>query len=98
MREFWKNWKYKAATVITLLFVLFVAFASPNSLWKTFRLQRDIKRIKKEQVEVRSRIVADSTFIESLKDDEFLEKFAREHYYMKRKGEEIYVVEEERKR
>ena len=97
MREFWKNWNYKAATIITLLFVVLITFVAPNSLWKSFRLQRDINHIKKEQSQVRSRAAADSTFIENLKDDEFLEKFARENFYMKRKGEEIYVIEEEKK-
>lgn len=94
MREFWKNYRYKAATVVTLLFVVLITFVVPNSLRKSFRLQKEINHIKKEQRDVRKAAAADSTFIENLKDDEFLEKFARENYYMKRKGEEIYVIEE----
>lgn len=96
MKESEKKRSYKATTVITVLFVVLVTFVGPNSLWKTFRLQRDIKRIKKERSIVRASAAADSTFIENLKDDEFLEKFARENFYMKRKGEEIYVIEDEK--
>ena len=36
----------------------------------------------------------DSTFLENLKQDWFLEKYARETFYMKGRGEEIYLLEE----
>lgn len=94
-RESIKKFRFKAATVITLFFVVFVGFAAPNSLWKTYRLRREINGIRREQARLREGARADSIFIENLKDDEFLEKYARERFYMKRKGEEIYLIEEE---
>ena len=32
--------------------------------------------------------------LENLKDDAFLERYAREHYLMKRQGETIYIIKE----
>ena len=34
----------------------------------------------------------DSTVLENLKNDRYLEQYAREHYLMKRKEETIYLV------
>ena len=40
------------------------------------------------------KITQDSTILENLKDDAFLERYAREHYLMKRQGETIYIIKE----
>ena len=38
------------------------------------------------------KIAEDSTILENLKDDRYLEQYAREHYLMKRKDETIYLL------
>ncbi|MDX1759877.1 MAG: septum formation initiator family protein, partial [Arenibacter algicola] len=38
-------------------------------------------------------IAKDKKIIEKLSDPEELEKFAREQYYLKKKNEEIYLIE-----
>ena len=40
------------------------------------------------------KITQDSTILENLKNDDSLERYAREHYLMKRKGETIYIIKE----
>ena len=40
----------------------------------------------------RQKIAEDSTVLENLKNDRYLEQYAREHYLMKRKEETIYLV------
>jgi len=92
--KIFKNYRYKAATVITVFFVIFITFLTPNSIVKTVKLRRDIKDMRVEQEMFRESSRRDSAFIESLRDDQFLEKYAREKLYMKRKGEQIYVIEE----
>lgn len=88
------EYRFKAATVITVFFVVFIVFLTPNSVVKTVKLRRDIREMRAEQEIFRESSRRDSAFIESLRDDEFLEKYAREKLYMKRKGEQIYVIEE----
>ncbi len=88
------KYRYKAATVITVSFVVFLTFLTPNSVVKTMKLRRDIREMRTQQEMFRESSRRDSTFIENLRDDEFLEKYAREKLYMKRKGEQIYVIEE----
>lgn len=39
-----------------------------------------------------NKITEDSTILENLKDDRFLEQYAREHYLMKREDETIYLL------
>jgi len=90
------SYRYKAATVITVFFVVFITFLTPNSVVKTMKLRRDIKEMRTEQEIFRESARRDSAFIENLRDDEFLEKYAREKLYMKRKGEQIYVIEEKK--
>lgn len=91
MRRFWS--KYKIGIVITAAFLLFVIFLAPGNLLDSARLSRSIKKMQREQQVYRERAREDSTFLENLKNDEFLEKYAREKFYMKRKGEEIYLIE-----
>lgn len=92
MRKLWD--KYKVAVIITGLFVLFILFLSPNSLVSSARINRNIKKMEREQSIYREQAKQDSAFLEDLKDDAFLEKYARENFYMKRKGEAIYILED----
>ena len=92
MRNFW--YKYKIWIVITVVFVLFIVLFAKNSVISAIAVKRRINEMEKERSEYREKAQADSTFLENLKSDEFLEKFARETYYMKARGEEIYIVED----
>ncbi len=37
-------------------------------------------------------LLADSTLLRNLDDPEFLEKYARENYLMRREGDHVYVI------
>ena len=50
--------------------------------------------MQKEQEYYREKAREDSTFLENLKQDWFLEKYARETFYMKGRNEEIYLIDE----
>ncbi len=90
------NWKkYRTWIVLTLLFVVFILFFARHTLIDAWRLKHRIKVMRQEQQYYRMKAREDSLFLENLKDDEFLEKYAREKFYMKRPGEEIYLLEEE---
>jgi cell division protein FtsB len=58
-------------------------------------LKKQIKTLEKQQEFLRSEIEKDKKTLEKLSDPKELEKFAREHYYLKKKNEEIYLIEYE---
>jgi len=90
-RSVWQ--RYRTLTVITGVFLLFIAFLAPGgTIVEAVSLRRSIRRMQRERMEYRERAQEDSAFLQSLRGDSFLEKYAREHFYMKGRGEEIYLV------
>ena len=68
-----------------VIFVLLIAVFDKNNLIEVWKLNQQLKEQK---------ITQDSTILENLKNDDSLERYAREHYLMKRKGETIYIIKE----
>lgn len=60
------------------------------SLIKT---SREIRQLNREKAIYEASIRKDSTLIENLKNDEFLERYAREKYFMQGKDEQVFIVE-----
>lgn len=92
VKKIWN--KYRLWVVITIAFLLIITVFSKNTVIEATALRRRIREMEREQRYYRERAREDSTFLENLKHDWFLEKYAREHFYMKQKGEEIYLIEE----
>lgn len=92
MKGFWE--KYRLWVIITIAFLLIITVFSKNTVLEAMAIRRRIKVMQKEQQYYRERSKEDSTFLENLKQDWFLEKYARETLYMKGRGEEIYLLEE----
>ncbi len=82
--------------VITLVgFLVWISFFSQYSLMERVRLSRNFNQLKYDKEYYREQIKRDSTRLHELTtDDENLEKFAREQYYMKKPNEDIFVVVE----
>jgi cell division protein FtsB len=53
----------------------------------------EIRQLNKEKAIYEASIRRDSLLIENLKNDEFLERYAREKYFMQGKGEQVFIVE-----
>ncbi len=81
--------------LILTVFVIWMVFFDTNSLLIHSELQGEIKKLEKQKEFLEAEIEKDKKIIEKLSDPEELEKFARENYYLKRKGEEIYLIEYE---
>lgn len=92
MKGFWE--KYRLWVIITIAFLLIITVFSKNTVLEAMAIRRRIKVMQKEQQYYRERSKEDSTFLENLKQDWFLEKYASETFYMKGRGEEIYLLEE----
>lgn len=81
--------------IITVLFIIWMLFFDTNSYLIHHELNNDIKKLEKNKEEYLEEIMNDKLFIEKMKDSSEIEKFAREQYYLKRKNEEIYLIEHE---
>lgn len=93
-----KKWFGIATNMYVLVltaFVIWMAFFDTNSLLIHWELRKEIKKLELQQEFLREEIARDKKIIETLSDKEELEKFAREHYYLKKKNEEIYLIEYE---
>jgi cell division protein DivIC len=79
-----------------LLFFVWIAFFDQNNLVDRLSNLKKLKQLEKEKDYYEKKIQEDLQRIKELKsDDEDLEKFARETYFMKKDNEDVYVIIEE---
>ncbi len=85
-RRFWI-----AATAFIILFTIFIV--GRNAL-HALKIKRQIKVLTREEAYYREAIARDSTLLERLRYDDYLEEYAREHYRMQRRDEHVYIMED----
>ena len=85
--------KYWHWGVVTLVFLWLLLFKCDLTLVGLIKTQTSVKRLRGEIERYREQIVTDSVFMERLKDDEFLERYAREKHLMHSKDEQLFIVE-----
>ncbi len=93
-----KKWFRLASNVYVLvltLFLVWMLFFDQNSLLIHLELRREVDKLEKQQEFLREQIAKDKEVIDRLSDPKELEKFARERYYLKKEGEEIFLIEYE---
>ncbi len=81
--------------LVLTIFVIWMLFFDTNSFLIHKELKKEIKNLEKTQEFLRNEIEKDKKLIDKLSDTNELEKFAREQYYLKKKNEEIYLIEYE---
>ena len=102
----WKDFKkskwFRFATIFSSIYVLiltafliWMVFFDTNSLRIHMELKGEINNLEKQKEYLKEQIKNDKKIIEKLSDPAELEKFAREQYYLKKKNEEIYLIEYE---
>ena len=78
-------------STLVLLLVLFII--EDTTIFKLFNMKKELDQIKKQNFRKSQEIKqVKLKTIQLTTDDEALEKFAREHYLMKKKNEVIYVI------
>ncbi len=80
--------------VLTVAVAGFTSYVIGRNLLHIWNVSRDMAALNREAEIYRSSIEADSTLLEQLQYDDYLEEFAREQYNMLRPGEELYIIEE----
>ena len=78
------------ATTSILLFTFFVV--GRNAL-HAVRIKRQINALERQKVSYQTKITADSTLLERLRYDDFLEEYAREQFRMQRPDEQVFIIE-----
>ena len=81
-------WRITIAAVVFLGAVLIL-----RPLVSLIKNSIEIRQLNKEKAHYKSSIQRDSLILENLKNDEFLERYAREKYFMQGKGEQVFIVE-----
>ncbi|MFD0798568.1 septum formation initiator family protein [Maribacter chungangensis] len=81
--------------MVLTAFLIWMIFFDTNSLLIHNELKKEIEKLEKTQDFLKKEIAKDKAIIDKLSSKDELEKFAREEYYLKKKNEEIYLIEYE---
>ena len=81
-RRFW--------IVATAVIVVFTVFVVGRNALHAVKIKRQINALNRE----REKIAQDSTLLERLKYDDYLEEYARENYHMQGRNEHVYIIRE----
>jgi len=97
MKKFRENPWFKLATnvyaLIGLFFVIWMVFLDTNSLLIYLNLERKLTALEQQKATLERDITADKKTLLQLNDSIELERYAREKYNMKRKNEDVYLIE-----
>lgn len=80
-----------AATIIVMAPILFVIIQNARH---SFSIQMQINGLNSEARDYQKQIEKDSLLLEVIKSDEGLEEYARETFYMQRKGERVFIIKD----
>lgn len=93
MMKFWKKYK-KHILFVTIFIICYAAIRIiPPALIPLIKTNIEIRALEQEKQQYIESIRRDSIHIEMLKNDDFLEQYAREKYFMQGKDEQIFIVE-----
>lgn len=81
--------------MVLTAFMIWMIFFDTNSLLIHNELKKEIEKLEKTQDFLKKEIAKDKEIIKKLNSKDQLEKFAREEYYLKKKNEEIFLIEYE---
>ncbi len=74
---------------------VWLVFFDNHNLLQQWRMQRQLKELRREGEFYRQQIEHDSLAIDKLKNDpDAIERYAREQYMMRREGEDVFIIED----
>lgn len=79
--------------LILLVFAVWMLFLDSNSWLIHHELNQEVNELKTNQEYYQKEIAKDKSTIEKLNDSFELESYARQHYFMKRPNEDIYIIQ-----
>ncbi len=101
VKEIWNRFRRIKALkyiVVTLIAVILIGFVDENSIWHYRQNQQQIDNLKEEIQRYRALHQRNEQRIKVLDSNpKAIEKIARERYFMKEDGEDIFVLSDDRK-
>ena len=94
-----KTFKFLGITIgisyvlILTIFIVWMLFIDENSYLRHREYNKDIRELETWIKYHKQQIKEDKQTIQKLQDSLELERFAREKYLMKKKNEDIYIIE-----
>ena len=80
---------------MAVLFLCWVVFFDKNSIRELQLVKAEIAKLESEKAFYKNKIKQDSLVIKNINNKDFLEKYAREQFMMKKADEFMFVVEPE---
>lgn len=81
--------------LILLVFAVWMVFFDTNSFFVHKELNDETTELQNNKEYFQKEITHDKEFLKKLEDDDEMEKFARETYYLKKEKEDIFIIEHE---
>lgn len=82
--------------IVLVSFGVYITFFDQHNLINRWQLNQKIKELQQEHKYYEEEIAKNKNELQKLqKDDDYLEKYAREKYLMRNKGEEIFIIKED---
>lgn len=81
--------------LILILFAVWMIFFDTNSYFIHKELNEDVNALEENKDFYKAEILKDKVFLDKMKDSNEIEKYARENYYLKKEGEDIFIIENE---
>lgn len=80
-------------TIVVVVFLAYLTFFDDHNLIKKWQLKQSNIQLEKELIYYQDEIKHNKEMIRKLKTDSvFLEKYAREKYFLKRDQEEVFII------
>jgi cell division protein DivIC len=79
--------------LIGLFFVIWMVFLDTNSLLIYLNLERKLSELERQKASLAKDIEEDKRILLQLNDSIEVERYARERYLMKKKNEDVYLIE-----
>ncbi len=82
--------------IVLVSFGIYITFFDQHNLINRWQSNQKIKELEEEHKYYEQEIKKNKEELQRLqRDDDYLEKYAREKYFMRNKGEEIYIIKED---
>jgi cell division protein FtsB len=79
--------------IIGSFFLVWITFFDHYNFLFHAELTIKKKELKNELFRLRRETTKNKIFLRNMNNNEFMEKYAREHYLMKKKGEDIFMLD-----
>jgi len=79
--------------LIGVVYIIWMLFFDENSYLSHRDLNNEIKETQKTNAFYKKQIAKDRKMISDLQNKDSLEKFGREEYLMKRKDEDVFIID-----